>query len=82
MGKEFVAMRQRIERTRMRNHWFYVTSLIAAVGIMGWIIGQAFWVLVALVLILGLNIALPLETNLKLRGALARDRADARVRAD
>ena len=75
MGKEFVVIRQRIERERMQNHWFYVTSLIAAVGIMGWIVGGALWVLVALILILALNVALPLDTYFKLRGALARDRA-------
>jgi hypothetical protein len=39
MGKEFVVIRQRIERERMQNRWFYVTSLIAALGIMGWIVG-------------------------------------------
>src|SRR5580765_2846505 len=75
MGKEFVAIRQRIGRERMQNRWFYVTSLIAAVGIEGWIAGGALWVLVALILVLGVNIALPLDTYFKLRGALARDRA-------
>ena len=83
MGKEYVGERQRIERKRMQNHWFYVTSLIAAIGIIGWIVGGALWVLLALVFILGLNIVLPLETNLRLRGALARDRVknDTRLRA-
>jgi hypothetical protein len=82
MGKEFVVERQRIERKRMHNHWFYVTSLIAAVGIIGWIVGGGLWVLLALISILGLNIVLPLETYLRLRGALARDRAknDSRLR--
>jgi len=75
MGKEFVVERQRIERKRMRNRWFYITSLIAALGIIGWIVGGALWVFIALILILGVNIALPLETYLRLRGALARDRA-------
>jgi hypothetical protein len=75
MGKEFIVERQRIERNRMRNHWYYVTSLIAVLGIIGWLGGGALWVLVALILILGLNVLLPLETYLRLRGALARDRA-------
>jgi fatty acid desaturase len=75
MGKEFVMERHRIERMRMRNRWFYVTSLVAALGILGWIGGGAVWVLLALIVILGLNVALPIETYFRLRGAMARDRA-------
>ena len=80
MGKEFVAERQRIERTRMHNRWFYVTSLIAAVGIVGWIGGGGLWVLGALISIFGLNVLVPLETYFKLRAALARDRAKNQTR--
>jgi hypothetical protein len=80
MGKEFVVQRQRIERERMRNRWFYVTSLIAAAGIVGWIGGGGLWVLFALISIVGLNIVVPLETFLRLHAALARDRAKNEAR--
>jgi hypothetical protein len=80
MGKEFVAQRQRIERKRMGNRWFFVTSLIAGVGILAWIGGGGLSVLFTLILILGLNIVIPLETYLRLRAALARDRAKDETR--
>jgi hypothetical protein len=80
MGKEFVAERQRIARNRMQNGWFYLTSVIAAGGIVGWIAGRSLWMLLAFVLILGLNMALPLETYVRLRAALARDRAKNETR--
>jgi hypothetical protein len=74
MGKEFFAERQRVERRRMRNHWFYVTSLLAIIGIVGWMGGERLWSLFALISVLGLNLVLPLETYVRLGRASARDR--------
>jgi multisubunit Na+/H+ antiporter MnhG subunit len=78
MGKEFVVERQRIERIRMSNRWFYVNSCIAVLGVLCLIAGATTGVLVAFLMIFALNLTLPMNTHFKLRGALARDRARER----